>query len=214
MRNIGISIYANGTVGRTSFDQPTINAMVGQGGLVRPEREQLEIDRRVNIDLMPLALAQNFIGVLVRGGLPTEQAAMDLLQQVADMTVEHQKGVGWRSVQRVLVDNDLLPAEIRVPGRVFRGACEWDATAQTVVVNMVKARNIHMGHIRERRDAELGKLDILSLRALEAVDLPEQQRIQQLKQTLRDIPQTFNLSGYTTPDTLRTAWPAILPPWQ
>jgi len=74
-------------------------------------------------------------------------------------------------------------------------------------VNMVKARQVHMDHIRVVRDAELGKLDLSALRAFEDGDLLAQVRTATLKQTLRDIPQTFDLTPFPTPAALKAAWP-------
>ena len=79
------------------------------------------------------------------------------------------------------------------------GAWEMDVDG-TPKVNMTKARVVHIDRIRVARDAELTKLDVPSLRAVESADDAEQARIGTLKQTLRDIPETFDLSVYATPD--------------
>jgi hypothetical protein len=91
----------------------------------------------------------------------------------------------------------------------FRDAWEWGGGL--VATNMEKARVIHMNRIKRARDVELVKLDTPYMKALEANDLLEQQRIAGLKQTLRDIPQSFDLTVYTTPETLKGAWPTTLP---
>jgi hypothetical protein len=78
-------------------------------------------------------------------------------------------------------------------------------------VNMSKAQAIHMDCIRKVRNAELVKLDVPSLRAQEAGDATEQARVASEKQTLRDIPQTFDLSTHATPKALHDAWPDGLP---
>ena len=49
------------------------------------------------------------------------------------------------------------------------------------------------------------------MRAVEAEDTLEQARVAARKQTLRDIPQTFDLAKYRTPATLKAAWPTDLP---
>ena len=97
-----------------------------------------------------------------------------------------------------------------LPDRTFRDA--WECPAGIVKVNMPKARVIHMGRIRKVRDAELKKLDIAYMKALETGDTLEQGRIAALKQQLRDIPQTFDLAGFRAPSTLKAAWPSELPP--
>lgn len=108
-------------------------------------------------------------------------------------------------------DESDLPAEQALRGRepTFRDA--WEDTGTVIQVNLPKARIIHMDRIRKVRDAELAKLDVLYLMALEAGDAAEQQRIATLKQQLRDIPQTFDLSQFSTAATLKSAWPAELP---
>ena len=76
---------------------------------------------------------------------------------------------------------------------------------------MPNARFIHMGRIRKVRNAELLKLDVLYLKALEVGDVALQQSIAAQQQTLRDIPLRFDLEEFRTPVTLRAAWPAELP---
>ena len=96
--------------------------------------------------------------------------------------------------------------------RYFRNAIRWDDTAPNKCrCDMPSARIIHMDRIREARDAELVKLDVAYLKALETRDTVEQDRIANLKQVLRDIPQTFNLSTAKTPETLKSRWPEIIP---
>jgi len=93
--------------------------------------------------------------------------------------------------------------------RYFRDACE--DTGKEVVVNMDKARAIKLAKIRASRNAELVKLDLDSLVAIEAGDSSEQARVSGLKQTLRDIPATFDLDKLGTPEVLKGAWPSELP---
>jgi len=107
------------------------------------------------------------------------------------------------NTQRWVIESSDLPYRDQ-----FRDAWEW---ANGVRVNMPRARIIHMDRIRNVRDAELEQLDVPFMQALEAGDVAEQQRIAGLKQVLRDIPQTFDLSRYRTPATLKSAWPPELP---
>ncbi len=100
--------------------------------------------------------------------------------------------------------------ETNLPGdRYFRNA--WEDTGTTVRVNMPRARTIHMNRIRKARDAELAKLDAPYLKALETGDTAEQDRIATLKQELRNIPATFNLSTAKATATLASRWPEIIP---
>ena len=104
-----------------------------------------------------------------------------------------------------------LPAEqaLRREEPTFRDA--WEDTGTAVQVNMPKARVIHMDRIRAARDAELAQLDVAFMRELESGDVVEQERIIALKQALRNIPDTFDLSGADTPSSLNALWPPELP---
>lgn len=93
--------------------------------------------------------------------------------------------------------------------RYFRDA--WEDRPGAIIVNLVKARPIHMSRIRQVRDVELAKLDVPFLRAVETGNVLEQQRLAAQKQALRDLPQTFGLETFTTPEALKAAWPTILP---
>jgi hypothetical protein len=81
-----------------------------------------------------------------------------------------------------------------------------------VNVNMTKARAIHLMEIRRVRNAELVKEDITFMRAIEAGNTDAQATIKAKKQTLRDIPATFDITtGVTTPALLKAKWPTELP---
>lgn len=113
-------------------------------------------------------------------------------------------------VDYFLVESGEVPADHDCDdGCEFFDAWEWTGRVQ---VNMPKARIIHMDAIREARNAELVKLDVPYLKALETGDTVEQDRIAALKQTLRDIPQTFQavLDAKSTPETLKAARPTEL----
>jgi hypothetical protein len=89
------------------------------------------------------------------------------------------------------------------------GAWEMD-TDGTPKINMSKARGVHMDCIRACRNKELVKLDLTSLRAVEAGDTSAQSAVATEKQMLRDIPQTFDLTT-DTPEQLKALWPSELP---
>ena len=91
-----------------------------------------------------------------------------------------------------------------------RGAWEMD-TDGTPRINMAKARRVHMDAIRVVRNAELEKRDLPFMRAVETGDTVAQAVIAEEKQTLRDIPQRFDLTA-RTPAQLRAKWPKELPP--
>jgi len=81
-----------------------------------------------------------------------------------------------------------------------------------VNVNMTKARAIHLEEIRKVRNAELVKEDVTFMRAVEAEDTDAQATIKTKKQTLRDIPATFDITtDVDTPEKLKAKWPDTLP---
>ena len=92
--------------------------------------------------------------------------------------------------------------------RTFRNG--WTISSDAVVVDMSKARGIHMDKIRRMRNKELAALDITFMRAVEDDDTDAQATIKAKKQELRDIPQTFDLTTDTA-DELKQKWPEGLP---
>ena len=79
-------------------------------------------------------------------------------------------------------------------------------------VNMSKARAIHLAEIRRVRNEELVKEDVTFMRAIEAGDADAQATIKTKKQTLRDLPDTFDITtGVDTPEKLKAKWPSELP---
>ena len=90
------------------------------------------------------------------------------------------------------------------------GAWEMDTDGRPKV-NMAKARLVQMDYIRVERNKSLEQLDNLQIRAVGRGDDTERARLEQEKQTLRDLPQTFALAQFSTPETLKAAWPTELP---
>ena len=81
-----------------------------------------------------------------------------------------------------------------------------------VNVNMTKARAIHLAEIRRVRNTELAKEDINMLKAIESGDASAQSTVATKKQTLRDIPATFDITtDGGTPELLKAKWPTELP---
>tara|TARA_R110000765_G_scaffold233508_1_gene336586 strand:+ start:693 stop:953 length:261 start_codon:yes stop_codon:yes gene_type:complete len=81
-----------------------------------------------------------------------------------------------------------------------------------VNVDMTKARAIHMDVIRAERNKELAAKDITFMRSVEDGDTDAQATIKAEKQTLRDIPATFDLTtDVDTPEKLKAKWPTELP---
>ena len=81
-----------------------------------------------------------------------------------------------------------------------------------VNVNMTKARAIHLEEIRRVRNDELAKEDINLMIANESGTSSEQDAVKAKKQTLRDLPATFDITtDVDTPEKLKAKWPAELP---
>ena len=79
-------------------------------------------------------------------------------------------------------------------------------------VNMTKARAIHLEEIRKVRNEELAKEDINLMIANESGTSSEQDAVKAKKQTLRDLPATFDITtGVDTPEKLKAKWPTELP---
>jgi hypothetical protein len=147
----------------------------------------------------------------------------ELIDMVWAKTIAHY-GLPPDHPRHIVEDTDLEPKIIACSGNDFRYAGMPDETGRkdgrygawemntdgTPRVNMEKARRVHMDRIRTVRDAELVKLDVDSLRAIEAGDSPTQASIASKKQILRDIPQTFDLTA-RTPQQLKGQWPVELP---
>ena len=80
-----------------------------------------------------------------------------------------------------------------------------------VNVNMTIARAIHLEEIRKVRNAELVKEDVTFMRAVEDGDTDAQATIKTKKQTLRDLPATFDITtDVDTPEKLKAKWPTEL----
>jgi hypothetical protein len=96
------------------------------------------------------------------------------------------------------------------PDRYFRDV--WECPSGEIQINMTKARVVHMDKIRVVRNAELVKEDVTFMRAVEDGDTDAQATIKTKKQTLRDIPATFDITtGVDTPEKLKAKWPTELP---
>jgi hypothetical protein len=93
--------------------------------------------------------------------------------------------------------------------RTFRNA--WRQQANELAVDMPKARAIHMDRIRRARQSELERLDLEWMRAMGRKDQPAADVFEAKRERLRNIPQTFDLTGAATPEELGALWPADLP---
>ena len=184
---------SDGVVLRTPSPK-TFQAMVGTGGLVRPDRMDDEIAKLVAGGATS-SVANSYIQGIAYGGL-NEADALELL-----FNIRPPEG----TIRHFICERDSLLSD-----RAFRDA--WECSETTVQVNMPKARVIHMDVIREVRNAELVKEDVTFMRAVEAEDTDAQATIKAEKQALRDIPATFDITtGVDTPEKLKAKWPTELP---
>lgn len=103
-----------------------------------------------------------------------------------------------------ILDRSGMPSDA-----AFRNA--WELTDGQIVVSMPKARTIHMDCIRKARNKELDRLDKEWMRAQGQGNSNLSQQVESQKQALRDLPQSVDLSQFTTPEALLSFWPEGLP---
>ena len=96
-----------------------------------------------------------------------------------------------------------------IPVRDYRNAWRFDGVA--ITHDMVVARQMKLdGEIRPERDKRLKALDVAWSRAMAQGNTVLAGQIEAKRQTLRDIPQTVDLSGLSDPSVLKAfspAWP-------
>lgn len=214
----------DGGVARDTVNPEVLVVMMGDGIGWDDERIAYEAGKftipstEINWPGFPLASAQEWTEALGKGGL-TEAQTLSLFARRTQLYEGY--------TVHIALDSSVLPYHLLGNGdpnhgscfdpncqdRYFRDALVWDGVAENNCrCDMPRARIIHMNRIRLVRDQALAELDVLFMLALEAGDLVEQQKITEEMQSLRDIPQTFDLSKYRTPNTLKASWPSeILP---
>ncbi len=101
------------------------------------------------------------------------------------------------------ITRDVIPTD-----RYFRNA--WKHENGSINVDMKKAREIHINQLRLMRNTKLEELDKSYMKAIERDDSIQKENIATMKQQLRDMPQTFDLSVYKTPDQLKSSKPDYL----
>ena len=100
--------------------------------------------------------------------------------------------------------DDAIPSD-----RTFRDAWADTTPELTIDVDMAKARDIHLGRIRIKRNAELSKLDIQATKAQDIGDAETLTQIRTRKQELRDLPATLapTLASAASVDALKAIQP-------
>lgn len=110
------------------------------------------------------------------------------------------KGLPYR-----IVDRDKIPKD-----RTFRNAWTDDLPTDTVDIDLNKARVIHLESLRRLRNEKLKESDVAFMKALESGDIVEQDRLKLVRQALRDLPKTLDLTVATTAEELKVLIPDIL----
>ena len=105
------------------------------------------------------------------------------------------------------LENRIIEITSLPTDRTFRNAWTDDNDTDTIDIDMVKARPIQMDIIRGLRKEKLKDLDIQFTRALEQSDTKEINKIAEQRQILFDLPTTYDLSQYHTPEALKEAIP-------
>ena len=76
-----------------------------------------------------------------------------------------------------------------------------------ILIDMARARDIHLSRLRAARAPMLEKLDVDFMRAVEGGDQAALARIAQEKQRLRDVTVDPRINEAATPEQLRAVWP-------
>ena len=102
-----------------------------------------------------------------------------------------------------------MPDDVIPTDRAFRDAWADTTPELTIDVDMAKARDIHLGRIRIKRNAELSKLDIQATKAQDIGDAETLAQIRARKQELRDLPATLApaLASTVSVDALKAIQP-------
>lgn len=106
-----------------------------------------------------------------------------------------------KGVESIIIDSSALP------DYYFKDV--WTIEGNCVVVDMVKAKELHLNKIRRARAKKFVEMGFpyKLYPSLEEAVIP--QNVRDELQALRDIPQTINLSA-GTPEELKAIWPESL----
>ena len=176
---------------------PAVKAM-------QPGESEDDFIARVSYQDVPVALA---------APVQDDDGAMLPVDTLVPHPKADQHGWAYTELRTVVGEVFAVPAD-----RNFRNAWCWPNVADLdryvmtplVSVHMPRARDLEFIRLRRARDAALAALDAPQLRALVAGDTAEVQRIETLKQQLRDLPGAVNYNAATSPSQLIGMWPAGL----
>jgi hypothetical protein len=102
-----------------------------------------------------------------------------------------------------------MPDDAVPTDRTFRDAWTDTTPELTIDIDMAKARDIHLGRIRIKRNAELSKLDIQAIKAQDIGNAETLMQVRARKQELRDLPATLAsaLASAASIDALKAIQP-------
>jgi hypothetical protein len=108
--------------------------------------------------------------------------------------------VSWKEI----VEDDIPP------DRIFRDA--WSTDGKKISHDMKKARSIHIGRIRAKRNELLAGTDSIWIRATGQGKKAEATKIEKARQALRDIPQEWEgaIESAESAEELAAMWPEEL----
>lgn len=121
------------------------------------------------------------------------EAEQDYLDRVARETLDKLKRggqPGFDAAQVVAyVAEELIPdARDNALMWKYREAWDWTTPKPEIDIDMPKARDIALRHLRRKRDAELSRLDVEEMKAADNAEILA--RVRSKKQALRDMPVT------------------------
>lgn len=175
------------------------------------------VPQAVKVDADPLAIKIKILGiqngqmVLINGTripIPNNDVAGLKSDSIAGMTLFFTKPENdiakWPDGGDVTVIREIEPNET-LPDRAFRRA--WGADLK---IDMVKARSIWKDNIKEAKEARLKELSVVHAMAAMRNDTAPLNRINAKVQQLDAVENHPGIDSASTPDELKTIWPAIL----
>lgn len=154
------------------------------------------------------------IGGICAVMVPQEDCLTDGKTFISLRHSENVKGFRQATVEEIAakdipsgIDYQIIE-ESELPDRHFRDA--WKIESGAVIIDMPKAREIHMGRIRAARAEKFVELGFPHRLNPAVEDAVVDASTKDTLKKLRDIPQTLDLSTAATPDELKTIWPVEL----
>lgn len=104
------------------------------------------------------------------------------------------------------------PLTLEDPEGHFQKAYEYDPEARKVYINLDKAKNGYMKFLRETRNRKLEELDSRQLRYVVQKNEEKVQEIEEIKEALRNMPDTIPMDNVKNVFELTHLFPPILLP--